>query len=117
MSEQDNLNAMMADRLSSIHSDMGELKQDLRESLKDIRDAMNQLVRIEERLSSTTQNYERLVKENDKMKEIYVELEHRLDNIEKDMPQTKQVVKWFMTAVWSAAAAAVYFVAKMTGIV
>ena len=117
MSERDNLNVIMAERLSSIHSDMGDLKDTVKESLKDISSAMNKLVQIEERVAHTNQNYERLVRENEKVVDTLIKMDRRIDTIEKDMPMQKQVTKWFLTAVWSAAAAAVYFVGKMTGIV
>ncbi len=107
---------IIVDRLSSMHSDIGDLRESLKDSMKDIAIALNKLSLVEERQSNMNLAYERLIKQFEKSEEHKNELEARLDTLEKEAPMQKQVTKWFLTAVWTAAAAAVAYVAKFVGL-
>ena len=107
---------IIIDRLSSMHSDIGDLRESVKDSMKDIAVALNKLALVEERQSNMMQAHERLIKQFEKSDEQKTALEIRIDALEKDAPMQKQVTKWFLTAVWTAAAAAVAYVAKFVGL-
>jgi len=46
----------------------------------------------------------------------HIELEQRLDSLEKEQPMNKLIQKWVIGAVWTAASAVVFIAAKFMGI-
>jgi thiamine kinase-like enzyme len=100
---------VVIDRLTNLHDDVNDLKESTRDSMKEIANAITKLVLLEERQSHTNDNFSRVVNQLDN-------IQRRVEELEKQEPLQKLTSKWILTAVWSAAAAAVYFVAKFTGL-
>lgn len=100
---------VVAERISSLHEDVTNLRNDMRESYKEMSQAIQTLVRLEEKQLSLNQTAE-------ETKKNFKELESRIDALEREQPMQKQVTKWIVGAVGSIVAAAAMFVAKMLGI-
>lgn len=101
---------VVIDRLTNLHDDVNDLKESTRDSMKEIASAITKLVLLEERQSNTNDNFSRVVQQLDG-------IQKRVEELEKQEPLQKLTSKWFMSVVWTAATAAVYFVAKFTGLV
>lgn len=100
---------VVAERINSLHEDVTELRDTMKESVREMSQAIQTLVRLEEKqlaLNSTAEE----------TKKNFKELESRVDALEKDQPMQKQVTKWVIGAVGSIVAAAAMFAAKMLGI-
>ena len=72
--------------------------------------AIQTLVRLEEKqlaLNSTAEE----------TKKNFKELEARVDALEKEQPETKRIVGLAYKALWTAAAAAISFIAKAVGLI
>jgi uncharacterized coiled-coil DUF342 family protein len=120
MSNQEDLNnkrrntdvniQVVIDRLTNLHEDVNDLRESTRDSMKEIANAITKLVLLEERQSNTNDNFSRVVNQLDN-------IQRRVEELEKQEPLQKLTSKWVMTIVWSAATAAVYFIAKFTGLV
>ena len=100
---------VVAERINSLHDDVTELRDTMKESVREMSQAIQTLVRLEEKQLNLNQTAE-------ESKRNFKELEARVDALEKDQPMTKQVVKWVLAAIGSVVAAAAMFVAKMLGI-
>ncbi len=106
---------VIAERIDNLHDHISDLRDSMKESMKEMANAVNKLVRIEEGQMHMLQAHERLTLQLDKHEDRCRNLEQRLDELEKEQPMTQQVTKWVMRAVWSVAAAAAAFVAKTLG--
>ena len=100
---------VVAERINSLHDSVDELRSTMRESVREMSQAIQTLVRLEEKQFALN----RIAEET---KEHFKALEARVDALEKDQPMTKQVTKWVIGAIGSIVAAAGMFVAKMLGI-
>lgn len=108
---------IMSERVNTIHSDMQDLKNSLKESINAIQDIANKLGRMDEKQTAMTRAYERLVKEVDKSEIKFIDLEKRVDALERDVPLQKQISKWVLTGVWSLATGAIMLAAKFLGLI
>ncbi|MCZ2397825.1 MAG: hypothetical protein LC100_14945 [Chitinophagales bacterium] len=106
---------VIAERIDNLHDHISDLRDSMKESMKEMANAVNKLVRIEEGQIHMMQAHERLALQLDKHEERCRTLEQRVDDLEKDQPMTKQVVSWVMWGVGSIAVAAVTFIAKAVG--
>ena len=106
---------IVAERIDNLHNHISDLRDSMKDSMKEMANAVNKLVRIEEGQMHMMQAHERLALQLDKHEDRCRSLEQRLDELEKEQPMTQQVTKWVMRAVWSVAAAAAAFVAKTLG--
>lgn len=100
---------VVLERLTGLHADVNELKESTRDSMKDIANAVNKLVMIEERQSNTNEAFNRLLNQLDAM-------ETRLKDLEEDKRINRLVSKWVLAGVWAAAGAAVLLAAKFLGL-
>lgn len=107
---------LIIDRIGLLHENLGELREDTRESMKELAGTINKLVAIETNQSHMHESYSRILTLLEKSEEKHQNLDRRIDELEKEQPLTKQVIKWVMAAVWSVVAAAAMFAAKMLGI-
>ena len=107
---------VIAERMSALHSDVNDLRDTLKDSMKEMTTAVTKLVLIEERQIYINQSYNRLSDSLDKLNSRNEALEVRIDSLEKEQPMTKQVVSWVMKGVYAIVAAAAMFVAKMLGL-
>lgn len=100
---------VIAERINALHVDVNDLRDTMKESMREMSQAIQTLVRLEERqlaLNSTAEE----------TKQNFKALETRVDALEKEQPMTKQVVRWVMKGVWAVVAAAAVFAAKTLGI-
>jgi DNA repair ATPase RecN len=107
---------VIAERINSMQNDVSDLRDTMRDSMKEMSAAVTKLVQMEERQIYMNQSYERLANTLDKMQAGTDVLEKRIDNLEKELPLMKQATKWVYAAVWAVVAAAATFVAKTIGI-
>ena len=101
---------VVLDRLTNLHEDVNDLRESTRDSMKEIANAITKLVLLEERQSHANDNFSRVVNQLDS-------IQRRVEELEKQEPLQKLTSKWFMSVVWTAATAAVYFIAKFAGLV
>lgn len=107
---------IVADRISLLHSDITELKDSMKESMREMAIAVNKLVAVEIRQESINQAYVQVTSQLEKEIIKRESLENRVDALEREQPMNKQVVKWVIGAVGTVVLAAASFVAKMLGI-
>lgn len=100
---------VVIDRLTNLHEDVNDLKESTRDSMKEIANAITKLVLLEERQSHANDNFSRVVNQLDS-------IQRRVEELEKHEPVQRLTSKWMLTAVWGAATAAVYFIAKFAGL-
>lgn len=101
---------VVIERISGLHDDVNDLKETTRDSMKEIASAISKLVLIDERQSQSTEAFDRVLLQLDKMDE-------RIQALEKDEAIKKLVSKWVLAGVWTAALSAVGFVAKFAGLI
>jgi predicted phage gp36 major capsid-like protein len=101
---------VIAERISSLHGDVTDLRNDMRESYKEMSEAIKSLIRLEEKQMNLYSHYEEIKKEQNIQ-------EKRLDALEKSQPETQRIIGIAYKALWLAAAAAVSFVAKAVGLI
>lgn len=106
---------IVAERISLLHGDITELKDSMKESMREMAIAVNKLVAVEIRQEAINQAYVQVTSQLEKEIIKRETLENRVDALEKDQPMTKQVVSWIMWAVGSIVVAAVTFIAKSVG--
>jgi autonomous glycyl radical cofactor GrcA len=106
---------IVADRISLLHGDITELKDSMKESMREMAIAVNKLVAVEIRQEAINQAYVQVTSQLEKEIIKRESLENRVDALEKDQPMTKQVVSWIMWGVGSIVVAAVTFIAKSVG--
>lgn len=101
---------VVAERISSLHEDVTDLRNDMRESYKEMSEAIKSLIRLEEKQMTLYVSYEEL-------KKSHVEQERRLDALEKQQPETTRIISMAYKAIWAAVAAVAGFVAKAVGLI
>lgn len=101
---------VVLDRLTNLHDDVSDLKESTKDSMKEIASAITKLVLLEERQAHANTNFSRVVTQLDG-------IQKRVEELEKQEPLQRLTSKWFMSVVWTAATAAVYFIAKFAGLV
>ena len=101
---------VIAERISSLHGDVTDLRNDMRESYKEMSEAIKSLIRLEEKQMNLYSHYEEIKKEQTLQ-------EKRLDALEREQPETTRIVGLAYKALWMAAAAAVSFIAKAVGLI
>lgn len=125
--QDDSTIQVVADRLNSLHTDVGEIRTSLTEALREVSTAFTKLVQIEERQVSTNQAIERALRVSEKahsrldecedaMQSKLDALEARIDELEKAQPMQKQVTDWVLRALWGAVAAGAYLAGKYFGL-
>ena len=100
---------VVAERINSLHEDVTELRDTMKESVREMSQAIQTLVRLEEKQLSLNQTAE-------ETKKNFKELEARVDALEKEQPMNKQVVDWVLRAVYAVVAAAAMAAAKLLGL-
>ena len=100
---------VVAERINALHEDVTDLRYTLKESVKEMSQAIQTLVRLEEKQFALNRTAEE-TKENFKV------LEARVDALEKEQPETKRIVSWGYKAVWAAVIAVAMFAAKSVGL-
>lgn len=116
MEREDASIQLVADRLNSLHSDLNDLKDSMRESMREMTAAVTRLAQIDERQIHMNRSHEKLETALQKSNEKLEKLENRIDTLEKEAPMNKQAVKWIYSAVWAVVAAAAAAFGKYFGI-
>ena len=106
---------MVAERIGLLHDDISELKDSMKESMREMAVAVNKLVQVETRQEAINQAYLQVRTQLEKETEKREQLESRVDSIEREQPMTKQVVRWVLYAMGAIVVAAATFVAKAVG--
>lgn len=106
---------MVAERIGLLHDDISELKDSMKESMREMAVAVNKLVQVETRQEAINQSYMQVRTQLEKETEKREQLESRVDSIEREQPMTKQVVRWVLYAMGAIVVAAATFVAKAVG--
>ena len=106
---------MVAERIGLLHDDISELKDSMKESMREMAVAVNKLVQVETRQEAINQAYMQVRTQLEKETEKREHLESRVDSIEREQPMTKQVVRWVLYAMGAIVVAAATFVAKAVG--
>lgn len=106
---------MVAERIGLLHDDISELKDSMKESMREMAIAVNKLVQVETRQEAINQAYMQVRTQLEKETEKREHLESRVDSIEREQPMTKQVVRWVLYAMGAIVLAAATFVAKAVG--
>ena len=106
---------MVAERIGLLHDDISELKDSMKESMREMAVAVNKLVQVETRQEAINQAYLQVRTQLEKETEKREQLESRVDSIEREQPLTKQVVRWVLYAMGTIVVAAATFVAKAVG--
>jgi predicted nuclease with TOPRIM domain len=118
---------VVADRLSSLHNDVSDIRGTLKESMKEMTTAFNKLIQLEEKQIYIAQDIQRIGRVAERGHERldkalvddqirYEKLETRLDSLEKDSPLQKQTSAWVLSAVYAAAGMLLMYVAKAVGL-
>lgn len=106
---------LVIDRLSLLHEDVGELRDDTKTSMREMANAVTKLVLIEERQTQMNESYRTFNNQLEKADIRTTVLEARIDTLEKEQPMTKQVVTWVIYAVGAIVAASSTYLLKTLG--
>jgi len=106
---------LVIDRLSLLHEDVGELRDDTKASMKEMANAVTKLVLIEERQTQMNESYRSFTNQLEKSEIRTNTLEARIDLLEKEQPMTKQVVNWVVYAVGAIVVASCTYLLKALG--
>ena len=106
---------LVIDRLSLLHEDVGELRDDTKASMREMANAVTKLVLIEERQTQMNESYRSFNNQLEKAEIRANTLEARVDVLEKEQPMTKQVVNWVVYAVGAIVAASATYLLKTLG--
>lgn len=107
---------MIADRINALHTDVGDLRDTMITSMKEMSQAVTKLAQVDERQIYMNQAYERLSNLIEKQQDKNDKLESRIDELEKQQPLIKQALNWIYTGVGAVVLTAAGFVAKMVGL-
>ena len=108
--QRDETLQVVAERINSLHEDVTELRDTMKESVREMSQAIQALVRLEERqlALNLTAN---------ETKKNFKELEVRVDALEKEQPETQRIVDYAYKVMWLAVAAVLGFIAKTVGLI
>lgn len=100
---------VVLEKISGLHSDVNELKESTRDSMKEIAQALNKLVALEIHQAATHDA-------TTKLHVLIEKMDHRLQTIERDEGVKKLTSKWTLSAVWAIVGAAAAYAGKILGI-
>lgn len=107
---------VIADNMFVMHEDVSGLRESVQESLKDISIALQSLVALEQKQIHQSMTQQRFDEELKDIKKEVKELDHRVDDVEKSLPELKRAGSWVYSAVIAVVSAAAVFVAKLLGV-
>lgn len=107
---------LIADNMQAVHDDVSNLRDDMKESLKDISVAITKLVQLEERQAHSNLVMQRFDKDLDEARKDIKTLDDRVTAVEIAMPELKRTSSWIFSAVLAVLSAAGMFAGKMLGI-
>lgn len=108
---------IVADRLQSLHQDVNELKDSMRESMKEMSSAVTKLVLLEERNTQTVRLIERAMKELDDQKVEHNKLVDKVNNLAEQAPLNRQTNRMIDALIYAVVGGVLMFIGKQVGIV
>ena len=108
---------IVADRIQSLHEDVNELKDSMRESMKEMSSAVTKLVLLEERNTQTVKLIERAMKELDDQKVEHGKLQDKVDKLSEQAPLNKQTNRMIDTLIYAVVGGVLMFIGKKLGMV
>ena len=108
---------IVADRLHSLHQDVNELKDSMRESMKEMSSAVTKLVLLEERNTQTVRLIERAMKELDDQKAEHNKLVDKVNNLAEQAPLNRQTNRMIDALIYAVVGGVLMFIGKQVGIV
>lgn len=107
---------LVTDRLNGIHEDVIDLRESVRDSVKDIAVALNRLAAFEERQLNMSTAYDRLSKDFEKTIDKYEKLENRVDALEREQPDNQRIKDWIYKGIIGILGIVGLFVMKFVGL-
>lgn len=101
---------VVIERITGLHDDVNELKESMKDSMREIASALNKLVIIETKQAGTNDAFDKVLQQIEVM-------QNRISALEREEPIKKMVQNWVTAGVWACACAAVAFVAKHVGLI
>lgn len=108
---------IVADRLQSLHQDVNELKDSMRESMKEMSSAVTKLVLLEERNTQTVRLIERAMKELDDQKVEHNKLVDKVNNLAEQAPLNRQTNRMIDALIYAVVGGVLMFIGRQVGIV
>jgi septal ring factor EnvC (AmiA/AmiB activator) len=108
---------IVADRLQSLHQDVNELKDSMRESMKEMSSAVTKLVLLEERNTQTVRLIERAMKELDDQKSEHNKLVDKVNNLAEQAPLNRQTNRMLDALIYAVVGGVLMFIGKKLGMV
>ena len=108
---------IVADRLQSLHQDVNELKDSMRESMKEMSSAVTKLVLLEERNTQTVRLIERAMKELDDQKAEHNKLVDKVNNLAEQATLNRQTNRMIDALIYAVVGGVLMFIGKQVGIV
>lgn len=108
---------IVAERLTSLHADMTDMKDTVKESMKDVSQALTKLVQLEERDANRNASIERIFKQTEKYQDQVDKLTQRVVDLEIQAPANKQTFNWVSSVLYGLAGLAAMFIAKQVGLI
>ena len=108
---------IVADRLQSLHQDVNELKDSMRESMKEMSSAVTKLVLLEERNTQTVRLIERAMKELDDQKVEHNKLVDKVNNLAEQAPLNRQTNRMLDALIYAVVGGVLMFIGKKLGMV
>ena len=113
----DTIVKIVADRLQSLHQDVNELKDSMRESMKEMSSAVTKLVLLEERNTQTVRLIERAMKELDDQKVEHNKLVDKVNNLAEQAPLNRQTNRMIDALIYAVVGGVLMFIGKKLGMV
>ena len=108
---------IVADRLQSLHEDVNELKDSMRESMKEMSSAVTKLVLLEERNTETVRLIERAMKELDDQKVEHNKLADKVNSLAEQAPLNRQTNRMLDALIYTVVGGVLMFIGKKLGLV
>lgn len=108
---------IVADRLQSLHQDVNELKDSMRESMKEMSSAVTKLVLLEERNTQTVRLIERAMKELDDQKVEHNKLVDKVNSLAEQAPLNRQTNRMLDALIYAVVGGVLMFIGKKLGLV
>ena len=106
----------VAERIGFLHTDITDLKDSMKESMKEMAVAVNKLVAVEVKQDAMNQSYERIVQHLERETVKREALENRIDVLEKSQPEMERLKDWFYKGILALVAVVGMFVLKFVGL-
>lgn len=103
---------VVVERLHSLHSDVNDLRESMKESMKEMSTAVTKLVQMEERQYHTANIMESYVKQAEKTEEKYDKLNDRVIELEKN----SDILIWIKRGLVGLATLVGLMVLKLVGV-